>query len=83
MQTRVLELGAGTGLLGLSAAALWRTNVVLTDLPLFQDNLSHNIHKNSHLLEEQGANVTCDVLDWTDGESGLTKCWNKEFEVCS
>ncbi|TVY19192.1 Protein-lysine N-methyltransferase EFM2 [Lachnellula arida] len=81
MQTRVLELGAGTGLLGLAAAALWRTNVVMTDLPLFQDNLSHNIHKNSQLLGERGASVSCDVLDWTDGENGLTKCWNKEFEL--
>jgi len=83
MQTRVLELGAGTGLLGLAAAALWRTNVVMTDLPLFQDNLLHNIHKNSSLLEECNANVSCDVLDWTDPENGLTKCWNKQFEVSS
>ncbi|KAI2616026.1 hypothetical protein GGR54DRAFT_649679 [Hypoxylon sp. NC1633] len=29
----VLELGSGTGLLGMAAAAIWQTNVVLTDLP--------------------------------------------------
>jgi predicted nicotinamide N-methyase len=83
MQARVLELGAGTGLLGLAAAALWRANVVMTDLPLFQDNLLHNIRNNCSLLGERGANVSCDVLDWTDSENGLTKCWKKQFEVSS
>jgi len=81
MQTRVLELGAGTGLLGLAAAATWGTNVVVTDLPLFQENLQHNISKNSALLNERGATVTCDILDWTNPDNGLAKFWDKEFEV--
>ncbi|TVY65670.1 Protein-lysine N-methyltransferase EFM2 [Lachnellula suecica] len=79
--TRVLEFGAGTGLLGLAAAAVWRTNVIMTDLPLFQDNLLHNIDKNSIMLENQGAVVSCDILDWTEPENGLTTCSDKEFEI--
>jgi hypothetical protein len=82
MQARVLELGAGTGLLGLAAAAIWGTNVVMTDLPLFQDNLQHNISKNSAVLNERSASVSCDILDWTDPEHGLTKSWDKGFGVC-
>lgn len=80
-QMRILELGSGTGLLGLVAAVLWRSHVILTDLPLFQDNLFYNIDKNNGILKQRAANVTCDVLDWTDPDNGLRKSQDKEFEV--
>lgn len=64
----VLELGSGTGLLGLwlssndQAAAAGPKRVLLTDvpamLPLLRKNLSHN---KSRLC----CDVSCEVLDWT------------------
>ena len=64
---RALELGAGTGLVGLSFAALQGNNATihLTDLPLIVDNLAHNVTLNSELLDKTGATVTTDVLDWS------------------
>ncbi|KAL6713757.1 Protein-lysine N-methyltransferase rrg1 [Lecanora helva] len=48
---RILELGSGTGLVGLTAALLFpRASIHLTDLPSILPNLEHNIQLNSHLL---------------------------------
>ncbi len=65
----ILELGAGTGLVGLAAAAVFSAaNVHLTDLPAIipnlQNNVSHNIHP-THEFDECG-NVTVGVLDWSN-----------------
>ncbi|RDL33090.1 uncharacterized protein BP5553_08529 [Venustampulla echinocandica] len=80
-QTRVLELGAGTGLLGLAAAAVWGANVTMTDLEVIQDNLLFNARKNAGILEGRGVNVQCGVLDWKEPEKQLPLCWDKEFEI--
>ena len=57
---RVLELGAGTGLVGLAAAAVLRAPVTLTDLPDIVPNLRRNVALNSAL-----GGVVAEVLDWT------------------
>ncbi|KAI2449912.1 hypothetical protein LOY86_005403 [Ophidiomyces ophidiicola] len=64
---RVLELGAGTGLVGLSFASLWGANstVHLTDLPEIVPNLSHNVSMNKDIMLSTGASVTTGVLDWS------------------
>lgn len=73
---RFLELGAGTGLVGLAAASLWRhivSEVVLTDLPDIVMNLEKNIARNMFLLSSsafQSPTVTCKVLDWSDELDG-------------
>jgi predicted nicotinamide N-methyase len=61
---QVLELGAGTGLVGLSAAVLWKTRVLLTDLPSILPGIAANIALNQKLLQEYNADATCGALDW-------------------
>jgi hypothetical protein len=67
--SRALELGAGTGLVGLAAAATLGTEVLLTDLPEIVPNLKRNIETNRHL----GVEVRAEVLDWRDMPDPLPK----------
>jgi predicted nicotinamide N-methyase len=60
----VLELGAGTGLVGISAAAIWRTKVVLSDLAPIVPGLAMNISANNETLSARGARAYCGTLDW-------------------
>lgn len=60
--SRALELGAGTGLVGLAAAAALGAEVLLTDLPEIVPNLKRNIEANQHL----GVRASAEVLDWRD-----------------
>lgn len=63
----VLELGAGTGLVGLSLAALVgpRVRLHLTDLAPIVPNLAYNVEKNTPVLFEHGAPIpSTGVLDW-------------------
>lgn len=73
---KVLELGAGTGLVGIAAAATWSADVLLTDLQEIQDNLDFNIQQNLDVVTSQGGNISGCALDWTCSE-GL----KHEFEV--
>ncbi|RPB04425.1 hypothetical protein L873DRAFT_1666840 [Choiromyces venosus 120613-1] len=59
---KALELGAGTGLVGLAAAAIFKIPVLLTDLPDIVPNLQHNADANS----ASGAAVSVAVMDWRD-----------------
>jgi hypothetical protein len=64
---RALELGSGTGLVGLSFAVLRGplASIHLTDLPAIVPNLAHNVTLNSELLEQTNAGVTTGILDWS------------------
>ena len=64
---RVLELGAGTGLLGLAFAGMFpNTSIDLTDLPSIVPNLAENVATNRHLLESVGSCASVFALDWAD-----------------
>lgn len=63
----ILELGAGTGLVGLAASALFATHTHLTDLPSILPNLENNVHENASLTAS--STVTTSVLDWSDRDS--------------
>ncbi|XP_032882459.1 protein-lysine methyltransferase METTL21D [Amblyraja radiata] len=56
----VVELGAGTGLVGLMAASLG-ANVTVTDLEELQDLLNVNINDNKHLVT---GSIQAKVLKW-------------------
>lgn len=64
----VLELGSGTGLLGMAAAVIWKTSVMLTDLPTIVPNLAYNVEANRSLIESHGGGVEAGALTW--GGSG-------------
>ncbi|KAL5373603.1 hypothetical protein DPSP01_012602 [Paraphaeosphaeria sporulosa] len=64
-KTRVLELGSGTGLVGLAMAGLG-ADVVLTDLPSIYHNLARNAEANASVLEQRGGSIRTGVLDWTN-----------------
>lgn len=79
---RALELGSGTGLVGLAFAALRgkSATVHLTDLPEIVPNLAHNAALNVELLSRTGASVTTGVLDWSVRPSPLPTA-EERFDV--
>ncbi|KAL7271236.1 Protein-lysine N-methyltransferase rrg1 [Rhizina undulata] len=60
---KALELGAGTGLVGLSVAATLKIPIVLTDLPEIVPNLERNIFTNAEILPVL---PTAKILDWRE-----------------
>lgn len=74
---KVLELGAGTGLVGISWACKWKEmnggdkngiDMYITDLPEIVENLKKNAIEN-----KIDSFVTADVLDWTKPDAFVQK----------
>lgn len=61
----ILELGAGTGLVGIAAAAVLGANVLLTDLPEIVPNLERNIASNQDIINSREGSARAAMLDWT------------------
>lgn len=66
---QILELGSGTGLVGLAAALVFNRPAILTDLSEIVPNLEHNISLNATLLTDHQCDVKARVLDWSDPSS--------------
>lgn len=79
---RILELGSGTGLLGLTAAMLWNKPTVLTDLPDIVPNLDVNLKRNGFGQTSESM-ASAEVLDWSDAEGSVvfSQDPNNKFEV--
>ncbi|KAJ6847506.1 uncharacterized protein M6B38_277095 [Iris pallida] len=65
---RLLELGSGTGLAGIAAAALLRADVTLTDLPHVLPNLRSNAESNAPLVAARGGSLRVRQLRWGSPE---------------
>ena len=74
----ILELGAGTGLVGIAAAAVLRVDVLLTDLPDIVPNLHRNIDANRPSIVSGGGSATAAILDWTVPEKIIYPPQNEE-----
>lgn len=84
---RVLELGAGTGLLGLAAAALWKVPVTMSDLPDIVPNLRHNAAANKDVVVARGGSLEMGCLTWgseEDAEGSDQELFGEpyQFPVC-
>ncbi|KAF5738160.1 protein-lysine methyltransferase METTL21B-like [Tripterygium wilfordii] len=64
----ILELGSGTGLVGIAAASILGANVTVTDLPHVISNLEFNIEANADILTLQGGSVRAKPLRWGEAE---------------
>lgn len=69
----VLELGSGTGLAGLAAAAALRLPTLLTDLPEVLPALQRNIAANPALAPLASAAP----LDWRQPQASPALCWRR------
>jgi predicted nicotinamide N-methyase len=65
----VVEVGAGTGLLGMAAACAGASAVTVTDLPENVARMAVNIEANAEALEEAGARVVARALPWGDTDA--------------
>ena len=74
---RILELGSGTGICGLTCAILGCKEIVLTDLKQNLPLIEKNLIINKSIIDS--SNVKILPLDWTD--KLYLKSFNKEFDV--
>lgn len=76
---RLLELGSGTGLVGIAAAALLGARVTLSDLSHVLPNLQFNVDANAGILELHGGAVEVAALQW--GDIQQMEAVGREYDV--
>ncbi|ESQ55893.1 hypothetical protein EUTSA_v10027491mg [Eutrema salsugineum] len=64
----ILELGSGTGVVGIAAAITLSANVTATDLPHVLDNLSFNADANAQAVARFGGKVHVAPLRWGEAD---------------
>ncbi|KAG7132351.1 Protein-lysine N-methyltransferase EFM2 like protein [Verticillium longisporum] len=63
-RTAMGEITRRTGLLGIAAAALWKVDIVMSDLPEIMANLHHNANVNRSVIESLGGSLNDGALTW-------------------
>lgn len=72
----LLELGAGTGLVGMAAGFVFQRAVILTDLPEIVPNLEKNVGTNTAAVSSFGGAISTAVLDWCRPEEFKADAYN-------
>jgi predicted nicotinamide N-methyase len=75
----ILELGSGTGLVGIAAAATLGANVTVTDLPHVIPNLQFNADANASVLNLNSGAVHVAPLRW--GEADDVELIGRDFDL--
>ena len=70
----VVEIGSGTGAVGLAAAVAGASVVVLTDRPAVLPRLRAGIQRNQAALDAASATVTAASLEWGDARAAEASC---------
>nr|GMC96991.1 protein N-lysine methyltransferase METTL21A [Ipomoea batatas] len=78
-RVRILELGSGTGVVGIAAAATLGASVTVTDLPHVLPNIQFNVDLNSGVLENHGGAVDVAALSW--GEMKDMEAIGREYDL--
>lgn len=76
---RILELGSGTGVVGIAAAAILGADVTVTDLPHVLPNLNFNVEVNSTVLAPRAGQVHVAALSW--GEKEDMEAVGREYDL--
>lgn len=76
---RILELGSGTGVVGIAAAAILGAKITVTDLPHVLPNIQFNVDANSKVLEQQSGVVDVAALSW--GESQDMEAVGRDYDL--
>ncbi|EEF40865.1 protein N-lysine methyltransferase METTL21D [Ricinus communis] len=77
----ILELGSGTGLVGIAAAVTLAANVTVTDLPHVISNLQFNVDANADTMALFGGTVNVAALRWGEEGDGDFECIGQDFDV--
>ncbi|KAL9105174.1 MAG: hypothetical protein Q9187_008783, partial [Circinaria calcarea] len=80
-EPRILELGAGTGLVGIAAASIFAVHVDLTDLAEICPNLSRNIISNAPIISSNGGSATSFPLDWSTVPPSESVPLNEKYDI--
>lgn len=75
----ILELGSGTGIVGIAAAAILGAKVTVTDLPHVLPNIQFNVDANSKVLEQQCGFVDVAALSW--GENQHMEAVGRDYDL--
>lgn len=79
----ILELGSGTGIVGISAAVTLAANVTVTDLPHVLENLNFNADANAQVVARFGGEVHVAPLRWGESDDVALLGRNVDMVIAS